>query len=281
MRSDSSCKGRAFAPQRLLQRSLVALLLVLSAGCISFPRKEVEWPGRIVLPTTFESVWFRAESRPLFAYSESGTLTIDDAAVSFAGGDMPLNIPFREVKAVRWGKMKGDSYNDWAIVEYREAGATKTAAFMESWGGDDSDKMYSALKYAAEVRNRVAPVVTAPAHVASGWIKFTGDQIMALSKDNVPMVVTFKSKAHDRIWTRVTSDAPGLLSRKSEVGELGPSEKQTFSCQVLKIVADDVYLIDVRIYSDAARKNLVERISTGPKMSPADAAAFEYLRQKQ
>ena len=263
MRLHPFCRGRACAPQRLLQGLIAAPLLVFTAGCSSLGGPaEVEWPGRIVLPATFEKAWSRTGS-------QSGTLVVDETSVSFASGDMSLDIPFREVIAVHWGKMKGDSFNDWAIVVYREAGAVKTAAFKdgsELGRGGDSDNIYSALKYAAEVKNEVTPIVTAPSDVVSGWVEFTGSGVTGMP-DGSEVWITFKSKARAPIWTRVTSDAPGLVSRNPDVGVLGPGEEQTINSNVPKIASNTLYRVNVRIYSDAARSQLVERISTGFRFS--------------
>ncbi len=152
----------------------VTALLVLTTGCPSAGTApdEVEWFGERTLPRTFDKAWFRTDESPglIRAYSKSGELVIGETGIRFTDGDEVLDIPFRDVTAVRRSMLGRDTVNVWAILDYRDGDEIETAAFVDGtglgWGGV-SDDIYLTLEYAAEVLNGVPPHATAPRDVAS------------------------------------------------------------------------------------------------------------------
>ena len=118
---------------------------------------EEQYLAAIEIPRTFDTVWYRPRKKDfLKAYSHSGTLTIGKDAFEFTCEGKELTVPYASVMAVRWGTLKGDSFNEWAIVLFSGEGESKLAAFKDgkSLGhGPDSKTIYRAfMKACAEHR---------------------------------------------------------------------------------------------------------------------------------
>jgi hypothetical protein len=124
---------------------------------------EIRNPGTIVLPKSFESVWYRAGTRgfSLIAYLASGNLVINDNNIEFESDDESFKINIKDVHSISWGKMSGDTFNDWSIIKYGEP--EKIIGFKDGsklgWG-TDTDLYYSTLKYAVEVVAGTRPSTT-------------------------------------------------------------------------------------------------------------------------
>jgi len=109
-------------------------------------------PGT-ALHKEFANVWYRAGDKgfSLKAYSASGKLVITDMGLVFGEKNETLEIDAREIKSITWGKIPGDTYNEWAIVRYGEP--EKVAGFKDGsrlgWG-TDTKLIYSTLKTAFE-----------------------------------------------------------------------------------------------------------------------------------
>jgi hypothetical protein len=109
-------------------------------------------PGN-VLHKEFATVWYRPGDKgfSLQAYSASGKLMITETGLVFGEKNETLEIDAREIKSITWGKMPGDTYNEWAIVRYGEP--EKVAGFKDGsrlgWG-TDTKLIYSTLKTAFE-----------------------------------------------------------------------------------------------------------------------------------
>ena len=142
--------------------ALVTISVCLgTAGCAE-PPAGIRHHGLIQLPRSFSSVWYRAgEHLSIVAFSDSGELTVREDAIEFKE---KLTIPIADIRSVSWGKLGIDFVNDWATVEYEDAGEIKIAGFKDGGSlgyGGDSDLIYSAIKYAAEVKGGAAPALSA------------------------------------------------------------------------------------------------------------------------
>lgn len=126
-----------------LRYTVTYLLSPVGGTLISLgPSPEVvrKGPDRaaLPLPVTFEEVWYRAGDRGLSlrAYSASGKLVISEQRIAFGDGGDAFEIGAPEIKSVCWGKMAGDTYNEWVIVTY--GSPEKIAGFKDGsrlgWG---------------------------------------------------------------------------------------------------------------------------------------------------
>ena len=116
---------------------------------------KIRNPGTITLPKTFEKVWFRdgAKGFSFKAYSASGRLVINERNIEFRAKKNSFDIPIRNITGIHWGKMRGDSINDWAFLVYEIDGIAKTGGFKDGHNlghGKDADMIFSTIKYAAK-----------------------------------------------------------------------------------------------------------------------------------
>ena len=113
-------------------------------------------PQQITLLKEFATVWYRSGDKrtTLVAYSASGKLVISEHRVVFGEKDEAIDIGIDQIKSVSRGKMRGDLFNNWAILRYGDP--EKIAGFKDGsqlgWGGD-TNLIYSALESALGKRS--------------------------------------------------------------------------------------------------------------------------------
>jgi hypothetical protein len=107
----------------------------------------------VPLPIAIEDVWYRAGDRgiSLRAYSASGRLVVSEQRIAFGDGGDAFEIGMAEIKSTCWGKMAGDTVNEWVIVRY--GSPEKLAGFKDGsrlgWG-TGTPSIMSALSSALE-----------------------------------------------------------------------------------------------------------------------------------
>jgi hypothetical protein len=119
------------------------------------PSPEVvrQAPDRAALPLP---KMFEAGDRGLSlrAYSASGKLVVSEQRIAFGDSGDAFEIGVSEIKSVCWGKMAGDTYNEWVIVRY--GSPEKMAGFKDGsrlgWG-TGTPSIMSTLSYVLEKRS--------------------------------------------------------------------------------------------------------------------------------
>ena len=140
-------------------------------------------------------MWYRPGDKgfSLKAYSASGKLVITETRLVFGEKNETFEIDAREIKSITWGKMPGDTYNEWAIIQYGEP--EKVAGFKDGsrlgWG-TDTKLIYSTLKSAFE-RSIPAAKVT--------LINPKTEQSVTCPEDIIkPLFMTQEQAAQQRAW---------------------------------------------------------------------------------
>lgn len=101
------------------------------------------------LPKMFESVWYRAGDRgfSLRAYSATGRLDVSENGIAFGESGEAFEIGVSEIKSICWGKLAGDTVNEWVVVRY--GSPEKSAGFKDGsrlgWGTDTPSIMSTLL----------------------------------------------------------------------------------------------------------------------------------------
>ena len=130
---------------------------------------------------SFENVWFRSEKRPslIKAFAASGQLTVDSKGLTFHADKVDVSIPIMGIRDVSVGRMKGDGYNDWAIVTYDEDGTSRIVGFKDGKGLDFGRNTTS------EIRDAIAWLL-GPEHCLEPSAK---DALIILGRNFVEPVV--------------------------------------------------------------------------------------------
>lgn len=125
--------------------------------------------------STFEKVWYRSERRPsLFkAFEKSGTLIIGTERIEFHHRRLNLYISTADVRSIRYGTMRGDGFNSWAVVGYEENGTIRQIGFKDGkvlGHGPDTPTIHDALRRAVSMaqaqsendrRSRISDLISA------------------------------------------------------------------------------------------------------------------------
>lgn len=269
-------------PRKILVFGVVAVVLLSAlAGCATMtsllvpaaPPTEIEYPGEITLPRTFEDVWYRPEDREssLRAYSSSGILTVSDTQIAFHSGSDSIVVPVDRVQSLSWGKADADPVNDWATVRFSDGTSTTAALFRDgsSLGhGKSSDDIYSTLKYAAEVIGDVAPN---PESFNSGWLN-PNPLGLAGAAGQVPITTgvntlggeltleaLFQNKAPGPVWVMTSFRPPSPLEQCDVVHSVAAGAIWHFECPQAELIASAPYLLLVSVYSDEGLRTLLEK----------------------
>jgi hypothetical protein len=231
-------------------------------------KAEIRNPGTIVLPKSFESVWYRAGTKgfSLIAYLASGNLVINDNNIEFESDDESFKINIKDVHSISWGKMSGDTFNDWSIIKYGEP--EKIIGFKDGsklgWG-TDTDLFYSTLKYAVEVVGGHSPTIEPP--FASGWIDITFGGLIATDTQELQISVNLINKTEDKIWLKVEFLKPSLSSACREEKMLGSRVANLFRCPQESITSNQFYPIYISVFLDKNLSELVEKSGTSMRFS--------------
>lgn len=222
-------------------------------------------PGTITLPKTFKKVWYRdgAKGFSLKAYSASGRLVINERNIEFRAKKISFDVPVKNIKGIHWGQMRGDRYNDWAILVYEIDGIAKTSGFKDGrklGHGKDADMIFSTIKYAAEVKGGIQ--VTVDTSFASGWVEITIGGLMATENRTLALSLGLANKSNAALWVQVKIDTPDSDVACDSVQKLAVKSATLFSCPQDTIVAERVYPVYISVFTDEKRSNLVEKSGT-------------------
>jgi len=135
-----------------LQLMLIILALVFG-GCST--KTPTSIAGKISLPVTFKSVWYRPtlDKSGYFVMTDTGTLSVEDNFIKFEGEKEVIIIPFSEIISVSFKKLGSDFINKWVVIKYGKQTPPKYAVMSDGrymgWAGGSS-KIFSTIKYATK-----------------------------------------------------------------------------------------------------------------------------------
>ncbi len=142
-------------------REELGALAKISSRHAKLQRDTKEGPERleelpeVTLPQTFQKVWYRGEKKPglIKAYAASGDLTITEGSIDYSGKKASFSFKPIEIVKITWGRMKGDRFNKWTIVDYEHDDETKSIGFKSGkklgWG-KDTKPIYDSIKAAMQ-----------------------------------------------------------------------------------------------------------------------------------
>jgi len=138
-----------------LQPSTILFVMVLVCGCVTTP---VPIEGDISIPQTFENVWYRPSlDKPgLAAMSDTGTFTVNNNSVEFAGEKERRLITLSKIRSISFKKLGSDLINNWVVIEYgakeSPSYAVMSAGKALGWAGG-SAKIFSTIEYVIKKNN--------------------------------------------------------------------------------------------------------------------------------
>ncbi len=229
------------------------------------PSAKIRNPGTITLPKTFEKVWYRdgAKGFSFKAYSASGRLVITEQVIEFRAKKISFDVPVNNIQGIHWGQMRGDKYNDWAILVYEIDGIAKTAGFKDGrnlGNGKDADLFFSTIKYAAEVIGGMQATVDTT--FASGWVDITLGGLMSTENQKLALSLMLGNKSNADLWVQVKIDTPDSDVACDSVKKLAVKGATLFSCPQDAIVAERVYPVYISVFTDEKQSKLVEKSGT-------------------
>ncbi len=109
---------------------------------------------------TFEKAWFRGEKHSPVSFrwfDASGILDVGPSSVTFHSDKRDLTIPISAIREITTGHMKGDSQNDWAIVNYDEGGTNRVVGFKDGKGLGGGPNTVAIMDAIRRVMSQTAP----------------------------------------------------------------------------------------------------------------------------
>jgi hypothetical protein len=146
-----------------LQSGAILFAMMLVAGCTTTPISiDPSVEGAVLLPQRYDSVWYRStlDKPGMAVMSDTGTLTVGNSSIEFAGGKERKLIALAEVHRLSFKKLGSDLINNWIVIEYG-ARESPTYAVLSTgsalgWSGG-SDRIFSTIEYVIK-KNRLASV---------------------------------------------------------------------------------------------------------------------------
>jgi len=138
-----------------LQPARVLLVTALVCGCAATP---IPIEGEVPIPQTIENVWYRPSlDKPgLAVMSDTGTLTVNNNSMEFAGGKERRRIALAEIHRISFKKLGSDLINNWVVIEYgakeSPSYAVMSAGKALGWAAG-SDKIFATIEYVIKKNN--------------------------------------------------------------------------------------------------------------------------------
>ncbi len=263
-----------------LVRLVVSTLALLLVGCsapadsgLRSSSANIRNPGLISLPQTFSSVWYRPGKRgiSLTAFSSSGTLTVQEDLIAFDSGSDSLGIRVADIRSVSWGRLSGDSVNDWAIIRYGEPETITGFKDGRSLGwGRETDMIFSTIKYVAEVKGGLAPTAEP---FASGWVDIVMGGMMG-SNGSLWLSLVLENKSDRQIWAQVVFNGPDGARLCDQTEELSVETNIMFQCAQDSFPPGS-YLIQIFVFLDEDRTHLLEKSASRMTFDEEDLQRFQ------
>jgi len=117
----------------------------------------------ISIPHTIKKVWYRPTIEKPGAFwvmSDTGTLTVNDSSLEFAGKKENLSILLSEVQKVSYGHIAPDGFNKWVVIEYGETEPPSLAVMAPARTAltKGSDEIFSTITYIIKTNNLKVPI---------------------------------------------------------------------------------------------------------------------------
>ena len=115
---------------------------------------------------------------------------------------------------------------------------------------------------------------------SSQWIDITMGGMMALPSEGLALALSLKNKSSKTLQVSVAFVTPDPTQRCEVTKQLNSAQSSLFSCPQKSLTPNTDYPIEISIYSDESRKNLVDKPQTRFHFSEKDAKAFAELTRK-
>ena len=112
---------------------------------------------------------------------------------------------------------------------------------------------------------------------SSQWIDITIGGMMAAPGEGLALTLNLKNKTKQPVYVLVAFITPDPAQRCEIAKQLDASQSALFSCPQKSVTPNKDYPIDIAIYADEGRKNLIESPKTKFYFSEKDAKAFDEL----
>ena len=93
--------------------------------------------------------------------TDTGTLTVSDNSLGFAGKKENLSILLTEIQKISFGSLGKDHFNKWVVIEYgakdSPSYAVMAAGKSLGWAGG-SDEIFSMIKYVIKKSDLATPI---------------------------------------------------------------------------------------------------------------------------
>lgn len=104
--------------------------------------------------------------------------------------------------------------------------------------------------------------------------------IMGIPGKGLALTLNLKNKSPRTLYVLVSFVAPDSTQRSEEAKQLNASQSAFFSCPLKTLIPDKDYPVEISIYTDEGRKNLIENPKTKFRFSGRDASAFEEVTKR-
>ena len=115
---------------------------------------------------------------------------------------------------------------------------------------------------------------------SSQWIDITMGGMMAMPGEGLTLSLNLKNKSQKTLHVLVAFVTPEPTQRCEVAKQLDASQSSLFSCPQKSLTPNKEYPIEISIYTDEGRKNLIENPKTKFYFSEKDAKAFDELSKK-
>jgi hypothetical protein len=115
---------------------------------------------------------------------------------------------------------------------------------------------------------------------SSQWIDITMGGMMATPGKGLALTLNLKNKTKQPVYVLVAFVTPDPTQRCEVAKQLDASQSSLFSCPQKSVTPNKDYPIEISIYTDEGRKNLIESPKTKFYFSEKDAKAFDEISRK-
>jgi len=139
---------------KLAATTVLYIACTLMSGCASTsPAPDTQ----ISLPASFNKVWYRPtlEKPGFVVMTDTGTVKVETNGVIFTGKKGSTDISYEKIQNLSFGKVRGDAYNKWVTVKYRDGERDSYALFAGGkglgWGGGSVGAgIFQSIKFALD-----------------------------------------------------------------------------------------------------------------------------------
>jgi hypothetical protein len=112
---------------------------------------------------------------------------------------------------------------------------------------------------------------------SSQWVEIGMGGMMSIPGKGLSLALDLKNKGKQTVYVMVVFDTPDPSQRCEIAKQLDASQSALFSCPQNSLTPNADYPIEIEIYTDEGRSNLVENPTTKFLFSEKDVQAFNEL----